>query len=249
MFNTAFILGHVYHSRAYLTFTWLSMTMYRHKLLDNENQHCIDLFHLILHFQWIAINLYEQYVFRWYYILPPCHEYYVIGDVLCTLVNYEYFHSIVYSNGEKFACLMFWLFEITRPVVCDTCDTSNWKMTLNRQRRINDCRHGTHMSLHTLTIIEKWIVGHWWCEYMWRMWMLIHGEHIGDVIKWKYLPRYCPFVRGIHRSPVNSPHKGQWRGALMFSLIWAWTNAHYDVTVLQSIKCDTNGFWEAPRCR
>ena len=24
-----------------------------------------------------------------------------------------------------------------------------------------------------------------------------------------------PFVRGIHRSPVNSPHKGQWRGALM----------------------------------
>ena len=24
-----------------------------------------------------------------------------------------------------------------------------------------------------------------------------------------------------HRSPVNSPHKGQWRGALMFSLICA----------------------------
>ena len=56
-----------------------------------------------------------------------------------------------------------------------------------------------------------------------------------------------PCVRGIHRSPVNSPHKGQWRGALMFSLICAWTNngaingdasdlrrhrAHYDVTVM-----------------
>ena len=40
-----------------------------------------------------------------------------------------------------------------------------------------------------------------------------------DVIKWKHYPRYWPFVRGIHRSPVNSPHKGQWRGALMFSLI------------------------------
>ena len=26
------------------------------------------------------------------------------------------------------------------------------------------------------------------------------------------------FVRGIHRSPVNSPHNGQWRGALMFFL-------------------------------
>ena len=34
-----------------------------------------------------------------------------------------------------------------------------------------------------------------------------------DVIKWKHFPRYWPFVRGIQRSPVNSPHKGQWRGA------------------------------------
>ena len=44
-----------------------------------------------------------------------------------------------------------------------------------------------------------------------------------DVIKWKHFPRYWPFVRRIHRSPVNSP-KGQWRGALMFSLIFAWIN-------------------------
>ena len=42
-----------------------------------------------------------------------------------------------------------------------------------------------------------------------------------DDIKWKHFPRYWPFVRGIHRSPVNSPHKGQWRGALMFTLICA----------------------------
>ena len=70
-----------------------------------------------------------------------------------------------------------------------------------------------------------------------------------DVIKWKHFPRYWPFVRGIHRSPVNSPHKGQWRGALMFSLICAWITdwvnnreagdlrchrAHYDVIVMFS---------------
>ena len=30
------------------------------------------------------------------------------------------------------------------------------------------------------------------------------------VIKWKLFPRYWPFVRGIHRLPVKSPHKGQW---------------------------------------
>ena len=68
-----------------------------------------------------------------------------------------------------------------------------------------------------------------------------------DVINWKHFPRYWPFVRGIHRWPVNSPHKVQWRGALMFSLICAWINywvnnleagdlirhcAHYDVIVI-----------------
>ena len=46
--------------------------------------------------------------------------------------------------------------------------------------------------------------------------ILVHD----DVIKWK---RYWPFVRGIHRSPVNTP-KGHWHEALMFSLICAWTN-------------------------
>ena len=30
-----------------------------------------------------------------------------------------------------------------------------------------------------------------------------------DVIKWKHFLCYWPFVRGIHRSPMNSPLKGQ----------------------------------------
>ena len=49
--------------------------------------------------------------------------------------------------------------------------------------------------------------------------------HHDDVMEWKHFPRYWPFVQGIHRPPVNSPHKGQWRGTLMFSLIcvsWCW---------------------------
>ena len=51
-----------------------------------------------------------------------------------------------------------------------------------------------------------------------------HLSKHDDVIKWKHFPRFWPFVRGIHRLPVNSPHKGQWRGAFMFSLICAWSN-------------------------
>ena len=76
--------------------------------------------------------------------------------------------------------------------------------------------------------------------------------HHDDVIEWKHFPRYWPFVRGIHRSPVNSPHEGQWCGALMFSLICVWINswvnnreagdlrryhAHYDITVMCVAYC------------
>ena len=51
------------------------------------------------------------------------------------------------------------------------------------------------------------------------------GQHYNDVIEWKHLSCYWPFVRGIHRSPVNSPqHKGQRLGALMISLICSWIN-------------------------
>ena len=75
--------------------------------------------------------------------------------------------------------------------------------------------------------------------------------------KWRHFPRYWSFVRRIYRSPVNSPHKGQWRWALVFSLICAWINgcvnnreagdlrhhrAHYFVTVMISaiLCCSPN---------
>ena len=45
-----------------------------------------------------------------------------------------------------------------------------------------------------------------------------------NVIKWKHFPCYWPFVLEIPRSLVNAPHKGQWRGVLMFSLICVWIN-------------------------
>ena len=45
-----------------------------------------------------------------------------------------------------------------------------------------------------------------------------------DVITWQLFPRYWTFVRGIQRSPMNSPHKGQWHGALVFTFICAWMN-------------------------
>ena len=85
-----------------------------------------------------------------------------------------------------------------------------------------------------------------------------------DVIKWKHFPRYWPFVRGIHRSPVNSPHKGRWRGALMFTLIYVWINgyvnsreagdlrrycAHYGVAVMERLSPRSSDDVTMTHCR
>ena len=132
----------------------------------------------------------------------------------------------------------------------------------------------------TLIIMRKFRICKLSCKVYWRMHSIMINSarhelleiayilatnnlactmcHQDDDIKWNHFPRYWPFVRGIHRSPVtfvrgihrspvNSPHKGQWRGALMFPLICAWTNAwvnnreagdlrrhraHYDVIIM-----------------
>ena len=82
---------------------------------------------------------------------------------------------------------------------------------------------------------------HHYCKRWWRRQM-------------EFFPRYWPFLWGIHRSPVNSPDKGQWREALIFSLISAWTNgwvntrddgdlrrnrSHYDVAAMRLITENT----------
>ena len=59
---------------------------------------------------------------------------------------------------------------------------------------------------------------HWTCSSgsQWQSVSIAWWRH-----QMETFPRYWPFVRRIHRSPVNSPHKGQWRGTLLFSLICA----------------------------
>ena len=109
-----------------------------------------------------------------------------------------------------------------------------WQFCLS----LNVMMHSMHMSMY--------IQIYWIYLFTSENWGQVHD----GVIKWKHFPRYWPLVRGIHLSPVNSPHKGQWRGALMFSLICAWINgwvnnletgdlgrhhAHYDVTVMDGI--------------
>ena len=107
------------------------------------------------------------------------------------------------------------------------------------------------------------IINYGWSFALYRICFHVFqkGGHLSpshdDVIKWEHFPRYWPFVRGIHRSPMNSPHKGQWRGALMFSLICAWIygwvnnreggdlrrhHVHYGVIVMPSFVIKSH-FW------
>ena len=109
-----------------------------------------------------------------------------------------------------------------------------------------------YISFHILISVYQFVSNNTYCV---RFLVIMSCTDTGvsvhdDVIKWKHLPRYWPFVLGIHRSPVNSPHKCQWRWALMFSLICVWINgwvnnreagdwrryrAHCDVTVIFSV--------------
>ena len=79
-------------------------------------------------------------------------------------------------------------------------------------------------------------------------------HHIDAWWKWwrhqmETFPALLAICAGNSPVPVNSPHKGQWRGALIYSLIWAWINgwvneagdlrrnrAHYDVIVMEMAK-------------
>ena len=54
-------------------------------------------------------------------------------------------------------------------------------------------------------------------------WLMI-GYLVSSPVGWHNVfvhgyPLHWPFVRGIHRTPVDSPHKGHWRGASCF--LWS----------------------------
>ena len=121
---------------------------------------------------------------------------------------------------------------------------------------LNVLSYSMYFLVYALTSVVTYYT-HTWCQHMLdQLYMRVIAVH-DDVIKWKHFPRNWPFVREIHRSPVNFPHKGQWRGALMYSLIYAWINdwvnnheagdlrrqhGHYDVIVMSWSKVKSDIF-------
>ena len=113
-------------------------------------------------------------------------------------------------------------------------DSFGWEFILFIEH-ISTGEHSLHISWRSTHLLYLYFLFSWWRHQMktcFASLAFVRGIH-----RW---------LRGIHRSPVSSPHTDQWRGALMFSFICVWTNgavnnqdvgdlrrhrAHYDVTV------------------
>ena len=106
-------------------------------------------------------------------------------------------------------------------------------------------------------ILHGYYHGYWWPGDARSRGIISYIQKIARTVDlqqtswWRHqiepFPCYWHFVRGVHLSPVNSTHRDQWRGALMFSLIHVWKDdwvhnqdagnlrrhsAHHDVTVM-----------------
>ena len=122
-------------------------------------------------------------------------------------------------------------------------------------------------AMHDNKVLNKlstcWTTGHWQCCLSLNIMSSIPSYHYSNVIISATASQitgvwiiYWPFVKRIHRSPADFPHKDQWRGALLLSLICVlingWANnrdagdlrrhrAHYDVTVMYDF---TSVLWQ-----
>ena len=77
--------------------------------------------------------------------------------------------------------------------------------------------------------------GRWFCGHFFEHCRVQYSADKDDnpshdcVIKWKHFPRNWPFVRGIHRSPVNSAYKWSvtWSYGVFFDLhLNKWLSRH-----------------------
>ena len=135
---------------------------------------------------------------------------------------------------------------------CDQgCQATNMKMNLDMARMLlSDIQgHVTGLANNTQLTMDpsSFRMTGLWIRCQTGM-VLTKNRHCGKRPWWRHqMETFSALLARIHRSPVSSPHKGQWRGALMFSLICAWINdwvnnreagdlrrhcAHYDAIVM-----------------
>ena len=80
-------------------------------------------------------------------------------------------------------------------------------------KHISTEEHSLHISWRSIHLLHLYFLFSWWRHQMATCSASL--ALVWGIQRW---------LRGIHRSPVNSPHIEQWTGVKMFSLICAWTN-------------------------
>ena len=95
--------------------------------------------------------------------------------------------------------------------------------------------------------IRHWKYARISCAFLWLYWHFIDSSCAWWRHEMETFSALLAICAGNSPVPVNFPHNGQWRGALMFSLIYAWINdwvnnreagdlrrqhGHYDVIVM-----------------
>ena len=98
------------------------------------------------------------------------------------------------------------------------CVGSHMRSQLHQRTKIYIVNTHMHMEMDGSRIMRQCLTRH---VLILRSTNVYWHFYHDDVIKWKHFPPYWTFVRGIHQSPVNSPHIGQCCGALVFSFICA----------------------------
>ena len=138
--------------------------------------------------------------------------------------------SLSWSPGQCWQVGCFWVLNVTEMVYRLHRDPIEGDyMTIS----------GCHMLYSSISYWEKELQICFNHTMMYLLHVLLSNSTHADVIKWKHFARYCPFVWVIHRSPVNVPHKDQWRGALMFS--------HTPRVLYLLYPGMGNSFWVQPR--
>ena len=198
-------------------------------------RHTCEQYSILIGWAWALSNMSNAVILQMHFTKYP------VPDLSYSYRNNGIMWSFGISNHWQFYCL----FKLT------TTKTSNTDISDPSCHPILNapCWESRWYSPFISFDIIIYLILDWSCLYASVKEFILDDvicEH-DDIIKWKHFPRYWPFVQGIHRSPVNSAHKGQWCGVLVFSLICAWINGwvnnheagdlrchctHYDVTVM-----------------
>ena len=109
-------------------------------------------------------------------------------------------------------------------ILSSMCDY--WKYSTRKWLLVDNRRYNA-WDVWTLKVVQIWES---------RLVFTLHTHD--DVIKWKHFPRYWPFVRLIHRSPVYFPHKGQCNTEL-WCFLWSAPEQMVEQTI------ETPAIWDA----